>query len=113
MTTTGDGIVSALQILRIMCETGKSLAELKAGMNKFPQVLINVPISQPIDIAKNSTIQSAINEAEEQLGKRGRILLRVSGTEPVIRVMVEGENQTEVNSVAKELVGAVQSVAGS
>ena len=108
LTTTGDGIISALQVLRAMCETGQSLHEIKQGMIKTPQVLINVPVTQPFAVVNHETIKQAVVYAEQKLGESGRVLLRASGTEPVIRVMVEGENDDHVNQLARELVEVVK-----
>ncbi len=107
LTTTGDGIISALQVVRVMLETGKPLHELKANMNKLPQVLINVPVSHPVSLEDEPTIQRLVKQAEQTLGNTGRILLRASGTEPLIRVMVEGEDGAQVDTLAKELAFAV------
>lgn len=108
LTTTGDGIVSALQVLFVMYQTGKTLSELKAEMIKMPQVLINVPISQSYDLNENSALQSAIAKAEKKIGDSGRVLIRPSGTEPVIRVMVEGKDPALVNDLAQELAEVVK-----
>ncbi|WP_041952470.1 phosphoglucosamine mutase [Coxiella burnetii] len=107
-TTTGDGVITALQILRIMQQAEKPLADLKKVMVKHPQVLINVPIKGILDIAQNPNIKKAITEAEKQLNGAGRILLRPSGTEPVIRVMVEGSDEGIVRQTAEMLAAAVQ-----
>jgi phosphoglucosamine mutase len=106
-TTTGDGIVAALQVLAEVNKSGKSLYELKSEMSKYPQVLLNVRIEKKIDIAKNEVIQKAITLAEKILADKGRVLLRASGTEPLIRVMVEGINEVEVTKQANLLVDAV------
>jgi phosphoglucosamine mutase len=103
VTTTGDGIVSALQVLRAICETGKSLHELKKEMVKYPQVLINVPLKRNVDLPNEEVIQTAVRQAQKQLGESGRVLLRASGTEPVIRVMVEGEHADQVALIAQQL----------
>lgn len=103
LTTTGDGIISALQILRAVCSSGATLHELKQGMKKYPNVLINVPVKNPKEVIQQPAITKTINAAEQALGKRGRILVRASGTEPLIRVMVEGEHFDEVETLAKEL----------
>jgi len=107
LTTTGDGIISALQVLRAICQQQKDLHTLKSGMQKYPQCLVNVKITQPIDISSQH-IQSAVDDAQTQLGDSGRILLRESGTEPVIRVMVEGEQLDQVNLLAQELADIVR-----
>src|SRR5512139_2409363 len=106
-TTTGDGIVSALQVLSAMRREGRSLAELKAGVHKYPQVLINVRLQRKVDINAMPEVQSAVREAESQLGSRGRVLLRPSGTEPLVRVMVEGEDGAQVERIARQLADTV------
>jgi phosphoglucosamine mutase len=111
-TTTGDGIVSALQVLVEMVATGSSLYELKSAMDKYPQCLVNVHIGQRVDIRSNGAINSAVQEIESQLGKEGRVLLRSSGTEPVVRIMVEGRDASQVNILAQQLAQAVASNVG-
>ncbi|WP_455365802.1 phosphoglucosamine mutase [Kaarinaea lacus] len=107
-TTTGDGIVSALQVLYALQQSGQSLSDMKAGMTKYPQLLINVKVSGPVDLSCSQTIQSAVRDVESQMGKRGRVLLRPSGTEPLVRVMVEGEDSAEVEQVANHLARVVE-----
>lgn len=107
LTTTGDAMVSALQILRVMCESEQSLYTLKSGMEKLPQVLINVPVAESFAVEKHNGIQSTIRKIEKKLGSSGRVLLRASGTEPVIRVMVEGVDMHQVTTLAKELAAVV------
>ena len=106
-TTTGDGIVSALQVLAAMVQTGKSLAELKSGMKKYPQHMINVPVGGAIDLDTAPAVQAAVKSAEQRLAGRGRVLLRPSGTEPVVRVMVEGEDEQTVREAADQLATVV------
>jgi len=110
-TTTGDALISALQVLQNMKETGRSLAELAAPMLKYPQVLENVKVATRIDPSKSPQIQEAVARAETRLGTSGRIVLRPSGTEPVIRVMVEGSDDKLVREIAKELAASVASAA--
>ncbi len=107
-TTTGDGIVSALQVLSAMVSTQTALSELIEGMNRFPQHLVNVPIVRRIDPDQSPRIRSAVADAETMLGDRGRVLLRPSGTEPVIRVMVEGEDEAQVADLARDLASVVE-----
>lgn len=107
-TTTGDGLVSALQVLSVIKQTGRSLAELAAGMPRYPQKLVNVRVRQKLDLKNTSTVQSAVARAESRLAGRGRVVLRASGTEPVVRVMVEGEDHDLVDQLAKELAETVQ-----
>jgi phosphoglucosamine mutase len=107
-TTTGDGLVSALQVLAVMKRTGRSLADLAAGMPQFPQVMINVRSRERIDPAKSPTIQAAVQRVEAALGATGRVVLRASGTEPVIRVMVEGREEALATRYATELADTVR-----
>ena len=112
-TTTGDGIVSALQALAAIVNSGQALADLKSTMHKFPQSMINVKLVNGIDISANEIVQTAVSDVESQLGKNGRVLLRASGTEPVVRVMVEGEDLEVVDKLAKELSAVVASELGA
>ncbi len=105
--TTGDGLICALQVLQIMKETGKPLSELAAGMKKYPQTMLNVRTEKRLDLAACSEIQSAVVAAEAELADTGRIVLRASGTEPVIRVMVEGEDHDQVTAIANRLAAVV------
>ncbi len=104
--TTGDGVVSALQVLRAITDQGKSLAELKMAMTKFPQVMINVP-AVSAKVMDNDAVQAAVREVEAGLGDKGRVLLRPSGTEPLIRVMVEGDDAQQVTRLAEQLAAVV------
>jgi phosphoglucosamine mutase len=108
---TGDGIIAALQVLLAMRVSGKALHDLKKVMVKYPQTLINVPTRQKINLDESAAIQAAVRQVEEQLGSRGRVLLRASGTEPLIRVMVEGEDSVETAALAEEIADAVRSAA--
>ncbi|MEX2151150.1 MAG: phosphoglucosamine mutase [Steroidobacteraceae bacterium] len=108
-TTTGDGLIVALQVLAVMKATGKSLAELTAGMQRFPQKMINVRVAQRFDAAQHPAVAPAIAAVERALGDRGRVVLRASGTEPLIRVMVEGEDAQAVERHATALAEAVRS----
>ena len=113
LSSTGDGIISALQALAAVVHGGQSLAELRGEMNKLPQTMINVRIKRGTELVGNAAIASAVQAAEAQLGPRGRVLLRPSGTEPVLRVMVEGEEAGEVERLAQELAAAVSDVVGA
>jgi len=106
--TTGDGIVSALQVLAAMREAGRGLAEEAGGLVLCPQRLINVRVARGFDWSADPAVALARREAESRLGSHGRLLLRASGTEPVLRVMVEGEDETEVSSIADDLARAVE-----
>ncbi len=107
-STTGDGIVSALQVLEAMITSNRTLHELKTGMRKYPQTMINVRIKEKVDLGANATIQKAVQEVEAKLSGKGRVLLRPSGTEPLVRVMVEGRDPVEVDAYAKELASVVE-----
>ena len=107
-TTTGDGIVAALQVLAEMQVTGKSLNELKSGMQKYPQVLVNVRLNKKVDIDKIESVKKSVAAVEKALGEKGRVLLRPSGTEPLIRVMVEGVNADDVSKYAHQLAEDVR-----
>lgn len=109
--TTGDGIIAALQVLKAMRTSGKSLHDLKSVMTKYPQTLINVPTRQKINLDEVESIQDAVRQVELQLGNRGRVLLRASGTEPLIRVMVEGEDTVETAQLAEDIASAVRAAA--
>jgi phosphoglucosamine mutase len=106
-TTTGDGLVSALQVLAVMKQSGRSLAELTSGMQRFPQVLLNVRVAQRFDPAEVPAVQAAVARIEERLGSEYRVVLRASGTEPVIRVMVEGREEGAARAAATELAAII------
>jgi len=107
-TTTGDGIVAALQVLAEIQHSGKSLHELKLGMQKYPQILKNVRINKKVNIDEVESIQKTVKAVEKKMAGKGRVLLRSSGTEPLIRVMVEGENLDDVVKYADQLVDEVK-----
>jgi phosphoglucosamine mutase len=111
-TTTGDGIISALQVLRALQKSGKSLWEMRNGFSKTPQCMINVPVVEKVDLERHEAISAAVARTEEKLEGRGRVLLRASGTEPVIRVMVEGPRVDLVKALATELADAVRAAVG-
>lgn len=110
-TTTGDGLISALQVLAVMQATGKRLSELVAGMPRYPQKIVNVRMEQRLDPGESAQIQDAVAIAEGELADTGRVVLRASGTEPVIRVMVEGEDKEQVDSLAARLASVVAEAA--
>ncbi len=109
-TTTGDGIVAALQVLKAASRADKTLFELRQDINKFPQVLINVRFAGEQDPLLSEKVQQAVRNVEASLGKTGRVLLRKSGTEPLIRVMVEGEVETVVREHAEKIAAEVMAV---
>ncbi len=110
-TTTGDGLIAALQVLAVMRRTGKALSELVQGMAKYPQTMVNVRTGNGLDVSKSSKIQAAVSRVEDELAESGRVVLRASGTEPVIRVMVEGENEDQVIDLAEKLAAVVAEAA--
>lgn len=106
-TTTGDGIVSALQVLAYLVTENVTLHEAKSGMKKFPQLMINVPLQGSADPMQSAAVQQSVTQAEAKLAGRGRVLLRPSGTEPLIRVMVEGEDDLLVTQLANDIADHV------
>lgn len=110
-TTTGDGIVSALQVLGALAISGQTLAQARQTMNKYPQVLVNVQTTARVDLAQ-PRIRDAVHSVEQRLKGRGRVLLRPSGTEPVVRVMVEGEEADSTRRYAEDIAAAVRAAAG-
>jgi phosphoglucosamine mutase len=110
-TTTGDGLVSALQVLTVMKQTGAGLAELAAAMPKYPQVLLNIRVERKFDPMSEPSVLEAAAGVERRFNGRGRIVLRASGTEPVIRVMVEGDDAALVKNGAREIAAVVEEAA--
>jgi phosphoglucosamine mutase len=110
--TTGDGIISALQVLGALCDSKTSLAKAAAPVKLYPQVLINVRTKRRIDFAADPKVRQAVAKAETALNGSGRVLLRASGTEPLIRVMVEGKSRSGVERWAESIADAVRKVAG-
>lgn len=106
-TTTGDAIVAALQVLAAMVQGGQQLHELRRGMQKFPQTLVNVRVTERRDPMADAAVAAAVAAAEQKMAGRGRVLLRASGTEPLIRVMVEGAEADLVATLAEELAAVV------
>jgi phosphoglucosamine mutase len=111
--TTGDGVISALQVLTAVRETGRTLRELAADLPLYPQVLINVQVPRGFDWRAHHGVLDAQAEAERTLDGRGRVLLRASGTEPVVRVMVEGEPRAAIETAAESIAGAVRRAVGA
>jgi phosphoglucosamine mutase len=111
LSTTGDGVIAALQVLAAVVASGRSLSQLTSGFTSLPQVLVNVRIKKGFDIAAHQAINDACERVEQALIGRGRLLLRPSGTEPVIRVMVEGDETVAIDSLANEVAEAIRQAA--
>ena len=111
-TTTGDGIIAALQVLEALVSNGQTLTEACSDLEIYPQTMINVPLSTTLDLDNSPLLQDAVKSAEAELADVGRVLLRASGTEPLIRVMVEGQNREQVENIATILAQAVRDTAG-
>lgn len=107
-TTTGDGIIASLQVLSWLIDRGVSLSDIRNGMTKYPQTMVNVPISSKFNPDDVPSIQDALKAAEDELKDTGRTLLRPSGTEPLIRVMVEGQEEVQVERLANEIAEVVR-----
>lgn len=112
-TTTGDGIVAALQVLAVMVENDNSLAVLRQGMDKYPQTMINVRTEGAKDLVASERVQQAVKAVEAELNESGRVLLRPSGTEPLVRVMAEGEDAAQIERVVRQLVVEVENARDS
>ncbi len=110
LSCSGDGIVTGLQVLEAMSTSQSSLRDLKRGMNKYPQILHNIHLQKRLDMTAHPELEEAVREAEHELGNRGRVLLRPSGTEPLLRVMVEGEDEKQVNTLVQNLVDRVETL---
>jgi len=110
--TTGDGLISGLQVLAIMKQTSKRLSELASCMKTYPQILVNVKVNQRRDLASIPEIAKHMSEIEKKLDGTGRLLVRYSGTEPKVRVMIEGENQNEIKVLAEDLAGVIKGKLG-
>jgi len=110
--TTGDGIISALQVLAILQKSGKSLAELASVMQSLPQVLVNVRVRERLSLDRLPDVRDMIKDVESRLGETGRVLIRYSGTEPLMRIMLEGQDQDEIAGMANQIAELVKSSIG-
>jgi phosphoglucosamine mutase len=111
-TTTGDGIISALQILRIMKATGKPLSELKQCLKKYPQAQRNLKVKEKRPLEEMPAIMKLVDDAEKELSGKGRVLLRYSGTEPKIRLLIEGREMEQIDRQANRIAEAIQNAIG-
>jgi phosphoglucosamine mutase len=112
-TTTGDGMITALQVLCVMGESGKPLSELAACMTKMPQVLENIEIRERTPIEELPTVMAAIRDVESTLDGAGRVLVRYSGTQPLARVMVEGDSEGRIRELAGDIIAALRETIGA
>lgn len=110
LTSTGDGIITALQVMEALIQSQRSLNEAKHDMQKYPQKLINVKMKERVDLDRIPAIGTAVQEIENEIGDKGRVLLRPSGTEPLVRVMIEGENEAQVDTLVQTLANRVQDI---
>lgn len=113
LATTGDGVITGVELLRVMVETGKPLSYLASSMTRFPQVLVNIPAGRNDDILSHPRLNEVIQQAEQRLMPLGRVYVRFSGTEPVLRIMVEGAEENLVKEVSRELADKVRDFLGS
>ena len=110
---TGDGLITALSVLRVMAATGRELSDLADDLTTYPQVLLNIPVRGKPDLRTVPTIATAMKDVEQRLGSNGRLLVRYSGTESLLRVMLEGENKEEIDRWARDIADAVRKTIGS
>jgi phosphoglucosamine mutase len=110
---TGDGIVTALRVLRVMAESGRTLADLASDLKTFPQVLLNVRVKEKRDLRQLAPVAAAMAEVERSLADQGRLLVRYSGTEPLLRIMIEGRDQAEIQGWAQRIAEVVSKEIGA
>jgi len=113
LSLAGDGMITALCLLRALRESRKTLAELTVGFKQYPQILVNVRVREKVPFAELPSVQAAVSEVEELLSQKGRLLLRYSGTEPLARVMIEGENQHEIEEYAAGIARVIEGEIGA
>jgi phosphoglucosamine mutase len=113
ISLAGDGLITAISLLRVMGELKKSLAQLVKGFTRYPQILLNVRVREKVPFSEIGSVQELSETIEESLGDRGRLLLRYSGTEALARVMIEGENEHQVTTLAAALANAIRSEIGA
>ncbi len=113
LSLAGDGMITALCLLRALCESRKTLAEMTAGFKQYPQILVNVKVREKVPFAALPTVQAAVTEVEELLSQKGRLLLRYSGTERLARIMIEGEHQRQIEEYAAKIAGAIEKEIGA
>jgi phosphoglucosamine mutase len=111
--TTGDGVVAALQVLRIMMDTDKPLSELRKTFVKFPQVAVNMKVRKKPPLETMTDVLAAVKDAEQTLGNNGRVLLRYSGTEPKIRLLIEGRDAKQIQGLADDIAAKIKARIGA
>lgn len=112
LSLAGDGMITTLSLLRALQESQSSLAEMTSGFQRYPQTLVNVRVKEKLPFANLAAVTEATNEVEQRLGQNGRLLLRYSGTEPLARVMIEGQNQADIESYAQKIAKALKQEIG-
>jgi phosphoglucosamine mutase len=110
---TGDGLATALSVLRVMASSGRTLADLASEMTAYPQVLMNLRVKEKVDLATVPEVAAVIRAVESRLEGSGRLLVRYSGTEPLLRVMLEGQDQSEIRRWGQEIIDAVTQHVGA
>ena len=113
LSLAGDGMLTTLCLLRALAESRQTLAEITAGFKRYPQVLVNVRVRQKVPFSELNSVQTEVRAVEELLSQKGRLLLRYSGTEPLARVMIEGENQGQINEWARRIAQAIEREIGA
>ena len=113
LSLAGDGMITALSLLRSLRETDKTLAQATQGFQQYPQILVNVPVREKVPFAELPTVQAEVKDVEERLSHKGRLLLRYSGTERLARVMIEGESQFEIEGYAERIAAAIKQAIGA
>jgi phosphoglucosamine mutase len=111
--TTGDGLITALSVLALMVEKGQPLSAMRTVMKRYPQVLLNVRVTSKPDVGTIPAVAERIAEAERTLGERGRVLVRYSGTEPLLRVMIEGEREAQIRDLAERIASEARAAIGA
>ena len=113
LSLAGDGMITALSLIRALKESGKSLAQSTEGFQTYPQILLNVRVREKRPFGDLPGVQDAVGEVEQELANKGRLLLRYSGTEPLARVMIEGENQHQIETYAHRIGAAIKQEIGA
>jgi phosphoglucosamine mutase len=113
LSLAGDGMITTLCLLRALRESGKTLAQMTAGFKQYPQILVNVRVKEKVPLNDLPSVRAEVDAVEELLSHKGRLLLRYSGTEPLARVMIEGENQAKIEAYAHKIARAIEREIGA